>query len=156
MAGMGNGLPDIGIVFIGGPAPGGHNVIAGLYDAAKKANPQSRVLGLLAGPDGIIEGEYPEFTDQLVDYYRNLGGPTMTTTERINIRHIAASQVDASVVVSGDDSNTKAPFLVQELYDDGIRAIGAPKTIDGDIQVRDAERQSLRILIPIAEGRWSQ
>jgi pyrophosphate--fructose-6-phosphate 1-phosphotransferase len=62
---------NIGIVFSGGPSPGGHNVIAGLYDAAKKANPDSRIYGFLVGPDGIIENEAVELTDDLVDAYRN-------------------------------------------------------------------------------------
>jgi pyrophosphate--fructose-6-phosphate 1-phosphotransferase len=65
---------NIGIVFSGGPAPGGHNVIAGLYDAAKNANPDSRVYGFLVGPDGIIENEAVELSDDLVNRYRNLGG----------------------------------------------------------------------------------
>ncbi|MGD8757108.1 MAG: phosphofructokinase, partial [Desulfobacterales bacterium] len=73
---------NIGIVFSGGPAPGGHNVIAGLYDAAQKANPKSRVYGFLIGPDGIIENEALELNDDLVDAYRNLGGFTMIKTGR--------------------------------------------------------------------------
>jgi pyrophosphate--fructose-6-phosphate 1-phosphotransferase len=75
----------IGIVFSGGPAPGGHNVIAGIYDAAKKANPDNRLFGFLVGPDGIIESEYVELTDALVDSYRNLGGFTMIKTGRTKI-----------------------------------------------------------------------
>ncbi len=143
----------IGIVFSGGPAPGGHNVIAGLYDAAKKANPDSRIFGFLVGPDGIIEGEYVELDDQRVDHYRNLGGFTMIKTGRTKIdsaEKMALSRqtildmgLDALVVVGGDDSNTNAAFLAQELHDDGIQVIGVPKTIDGDIQVRDADGKVL-------------
>jgi pyrophosphate--fructose-6-phosphate 1-phosphotransferase len=139
----------IGIVFSGGPAPGGHNVIAGLYDAAKKTNPQSQLFGFLVGPDGIIEGEYVELTDQLVDNYRNLGGFTMIKTGRTKIdtqqkmamakETILEMGLDALVVVGGDDSNTNAAFLAQELCEDGVQVIGVPKTIDGDIQVRDAD-----------------
>ncbi len=139
----------IGIVFSGGPAPGGHNVIAGLYDAAKAANPGSRIFGFLVGPDGIIEGEYVELTDQLVNAYRNLGGFTMIKTGRTKIdtaKKMALSKetilgmgLDALVVVGGDDSNTNAAFLAQELYKDNVQVIGVPKTIDGDIQVRDAD-----------------
>lgn len=139
----------IGIVFSGGPAPGGHNVIAGLYDAAKKANPQNQLFGFLVGPDGIIEGEHIELTDQLVDSYRNLGGFSMIKTGRTKIdtkkkmamarETILEMGLDALVVVGGDDSNTNAAFLAQELFDDGVQVIGVPKTIDGDIQVRDAE-----------------
>jgi len=140
---------NIGIVFSGGPAPGGHNVIAGLFDAAKKANPDNRVFGFLLGPDGIIENEVVELTDDVVDAYRNLGGFTMIKTGRTKIDtpvKMALSrktcldlELDALVIVGGDDSNTNAAFLAQELYDDGIQVIGVPKTIDGDIQVRDAD-----------------
>ena len=139
----------IGIVFSGGPAPGGHNVIAGIYDAAKKANPQSTLYGFLIGPDGIIEGEYVELNDQLVDAYRNLGGFTMIKTGRTKIdtpKKMALSRetiigmgLDALVVVGGDDSNTNAAFLAQELFSEKVQVIGVPKTIDGDIQVRDAD-----------------
>ena len=144
---------NIGIVFSGGPAPGGHNVIAGLYDAAKKANPQTRVFGFLVGPDGIIENEAVELTDQLVNRYRNLGGFTMIKTGRTKIdtsEKMALSretcrklQLDALVVVGGDDSNTNAAFLAQELREDGVQIIGVPKTIDGDIQVRDGDGKVL-------------
>ena len=140
---------NIGIVFSGGPAPGGHNVIAGLYDAAKNANPESRVFGFLVGPDGIIEGEYIELNEALVDAYRNMGGFTMIKTGRTKIdtpKKMALSKetilrmgLDALVVVGGDDSNTNAAFLAQELYNEKVQVIGVPKTIDGDIQVRDAD-----------------
>lgn len=143
----------IGIVFSGGPAPGGHNVIAGLYDAAKRANPDSRILGFLVGPDGIIENEHIELYDDLVDAYRNLGGFTMIKTGRTKIdsekkmalakETILALGLDALVVVGGDDSNTNAAFLAQELYKDKVQVIGVPKTIDGDIQVRDADSNVL-------------
>ena len=143
----------IGIVFSGGPAPGGHNVIAGLYDAAKKANPENRVFGFLVGPDGIIEGESIELNDKLVDSYRNLGGFTMIKTGRTKIdspekmtlsrKTILDMRLDALVVVGGDDSNTNAAFLAEALYDDKIQVLGVPKTIDGDIQVRDADGQIL-------------
>lgn len=139
---------NIGIVFSGGPAPGGHNVIAGLFDAAKKANPDTRIFGFLMGPDGIIENETMELTADRVDDFRNLGGFTMIKTGRTKIdtqRKMAFSRqtaksldLDALVVVGGDDSNTNAAFLAQELYDDGVQVIGVPKTIDGDIQVKDS------------------
>ena len=138
---------NIGIVFSGGPAPGGHNVIAGLYDAAKKANKESRVYGFLVGPDGIIENESLELNDDLVDAYRNLGGFTMIKTGRTKIDTPAKMELcretcrklglDALVIVGGDDSNTNAAFLAQEMFTDGVQVIGVPKTIDGDIQVRD-------------------
>ena len=139
---------NIGIVFSGGPAPGGHNVIAGLYDAAKKANPETILYGFLLGPDGIVENEAIEITGSRVDAYRNLGGFTMIKTGRTKIdspRKMALSKetckslgLDALVIVGGDDSNTNAAFLAQEMIEDNIQVIGVPKTIDGDIQVRDA------------------
>ncbi|MEJ2656716.1 MAG: 6-phosphofructokinase [Desulfobacterales bacterium] len=139
----------IGIVFSGGPAPGGHNVIAGLYDAAKKVNSETQIFGFLLGPDGIIENEAIEITGNLVDAYRNLGGFTMIKTGRTKIdtkKKMALSKetckelgLDALVIVGGDDSNTNAAFLAQEMLEDGIQVIGVPKTIDGDIQVRDTK-----------------
>jgi pyrophosphate--fructose-6-phosphate 1-phosphotransferase len=138
---------NIGIVFSGGPAPGGHNVIAGLFDAAKRANPENRLFGFLVGPEGVVENEAVEITRELVDAYRNLGGFTMIKTGRAKIdskQKIELSRktcrelgLDALVIVGGDDSNTNAAFLAQEMFTDGIQVIGVPKTIDGDIQVRD-------------------
>jgi len=140
---------NIGIVFSGGPAPGGHNVIAGLFDAAKKSNPDSRVYGFLIGPDGIIENEAVELNDDLVNRYRNLGGFTMIKTGRTKIdtsEKMTLSRetcrrlnLDALVIIGGDDSNTNAAFLAQEMLADGVQVLGVPKTIDGDIQVRDVD-----------------
>ncbi len=144
---------NIGIVFSGGPAPGGHNVIAGLYDAAKKNNPETRIFGFLLGPDGIIENEAIEINGQMVDAYRNLGGFGMIKTGRTKIdsrlkielsRETCRSlELDALVIVGGDDSNTNAAFLAQEMVKDGIQVIGVPKTIDGDLQVKDASGNPL-------------
>lgn len=138
---------NIGLVFSGGPAPGGHNVIAGIFDAAKKANPETRIFGFLMGPDGVLENEYIELTENLVDAYRNLGGFNMVKTGRTKIDtddKLALSKetcrqlhLDALVIVGGDDSNTNAAFLAQDMFDDNIQVIGVPKTIDGDIQVND-------------------
>ncbi|MFO7971832.1 MAG: 6-phosphofructokinase [Desulfobacterales bacterium] len=143
----------IGIVFSGGPAPGGHNVIAGLYDAAKKVNPETRIFGFILGPEGIMENEAVEITGPLVESYRNLGGFTMIKTGRVKIdtkEKMALSRetckslgLDALVIVGGDDSNTNAAFLAEEFIQDRIQVIGVPKTIDGDIQVRDAEGKVL-------------
>jgi pyrophosphate--fructose-6-phosphate 1-phosphotransferase len=139
---------NIGIVFSGGPAPGGHNVIAGLFEAAKAANPDNRIFGFLMGPDGIIENETMELTAEIIDRYRNLGGFGMIKTGRTKIdtkekmelsrRTCRELGLHALVVVGGDDSNTNAAFLAQEMKGDGVQVIGVPKTIDGDIQVRDA------------------
>lgn len=146
-------LPDIGTVFSGGPAPGGHNVIAGLSDAAKRANPENQIFGFPVCPYNIIGGKHTELSDALVEYYRNVGGFTMINTGRKKNNFARKMVPDALVIVGGDDSNTNAAYLVQEIFDDSIRVIGEQKTIDGDIQVRDAEFQCLRILIPIVEGR---
>ena len=150
---------NIGLVFSGGPAPGGHNVIAGIYDAAQKANPLSRIFGFLMGPDGVIEGEYIEITRELVDRYKNIGGFTMIRTGRTKIdtpdkmkkakESCIRLKLNALVIIGGDDSNTNAAFLAQELFDHGIQVIGVPKTIDGDIQVKDANGV---ILCPISFG----
>jgi diphosphate-dependent phosphofructokinase len=144
---------NIGIVFSGGPSPGGHNVIAGLFDATKKINPQSRIFGFLMGPDGIIDGDYMELTSEQVDHYRNVGGFTMIKTGRTKIDNLKKMdlsretckqlKLDALVVVGGDDSNTNAAFLAQAMFEDGVQVIGVPKTIDGDIQVRDAQGKVL-------------
>jgi len=143
----------IGIVFSGGPSPGGHNVIAGLYDAAMRVNPQTRLYGFLMGPDGIIDGDFVELTRDRVDRYRNVGGFTMIKTGRTKIDNrkkmnlsretCKRLELDALVVVGGDDSNTNAAFLAQEMFEDGIQVIGVPKTIDGDIQVHDAHGKVL-------------
>jgi len=140
---------NIGIVFSGGPAPGGHNVIAGIYDAAKKANPENRVYGFLLGPEGIVENDVIEIDHELVNQYRNLGGFTMIKTGRTKIdtpqkmtlsrETCQALNLSALVVIGGDDSNTNAAFLAQEMFEDDIQVIGVPKTIDGDIQVKDAQ-----------------
>ncbi|MBU0993103.1 MAG: 6-phosphofructokinase [Proteobacteria bacterium] len=138
----------IGIVFSGGPAPGGHNVIAGLFDAAKAANPRNKIFGFLQGPDGIIEGQAIEISERLINANRNKGGFSMIKTGRTKIdskEKLALSRetcrklnIDALIIVGGDDSNTNAAFLAQELFDDRIQVIGVPKTIDGDIQVKDS------------------
>ena len=144
---------NIGIVFSGGPAPGGHNVIAGIYDMAKRANPETKVYGFWLGPDGVIENKAVLLTDDLVDAHRNLGGFSMIKTGRTKIdtqtkmdlskKTCRELELDALVIVGGDDSNTNAAFLAQELAEDGEQVIGVPKTIDGDIQVSDADGRVL-------------
>ena len=143
----------IGVVFSGGPAPGGHNVIAGIFDAAISANPDTKIWGFLMGPDGVIENRAVELTAERIQSYRNLGGFGMIKTGRTKIdtpKKMSLSRetckklkLDAIVIIGGDDSNTNAAFLAQELYTDGIQVIGVPKTIDGDVQVRDASGKVL-------------
>ncbi len=136
---------NIGVVFSGGPAPGGHNVIAGLYDEIKKYNSESKLFGFLMGTDGLIESRYVEITRKLVDTHRNMGGFSMIKTGRTKVdskKKMDASlktcmdlNLEALVVIGGDDSNTNAAFLAQYFKKSGIKVIGVPKTIDGDIQV---------------------
>lgn len=135
----------LGIVLSGGPAPGGHNVIAGVFEAAKRAHPDSRLIGFLAGPKGVITNNHTEITREMVDQYRNSGGFHMLGTGRDKIdtpekmaqcrQTCAALQLSGLVVVGGDDSNTNAAFLAENLREIGTQVIGIPKTIDGDLQV---------------------
>ena len=148
-----NKARKIGVVFSGGPAPGGHNVLAGLFDAAKQANPDTKIYGFIGGPDGIIENTSIEITRELIDRYRNRGGFCMIKTgrtkidtpEKINLCRQTCQQLnlDALIIIGGDDSNTNAAFLAQALLADKIQVIGVPKTIDGDIQVRDKNGEVL-------------
>ncbi len=140
---------SIGIVFSGGPAPGGHNVIAGIFDAAKAANPESTVYGFLMGPDGIIDRQPLKLDKARVDTFRNAGGFGMIHTGRTKIdtpEKMARARktclemgLDTLVVIGGDDSNTNAAFMAQAMIRDDIQVIGVPKTIDGDVQVKDAD-----------------
>jgi pyrophosphate--fructose-6-phosphate 1-phosphotransferase len=142
---------NIGVVFSGGPAPGGHNVIAGLYDELKAYHPDSRMFGFLLGPDGLLESRYVEITQSLVDAYRNMGGFSMIKTGRTKIdsrqkmeralKTCKALDLDGLVVIGGDDSNTNAAFLAQYFKPANIKVIGVPKTIDGDIQVKTDDDQ---------------
>ena len=144
---------NIGVVFSGGPAPGGHNVIAGLFDEMVKHHPESKLYGFLQGPDGLLEARYIEITRELVDLYRNMGGFTMIKTGRTKIDSGEKMEkalttckglgLDALVIIGGDDSNTNAAFLAQHFKSSGITVIGVPKTIDGDIQVKSDDGQVL-------------
>jgi pyrophosphate--fructose-6-phosphate 1-phosphotransferase len=135
----------LGVVLSGGPSPGGHNVIAGLFHAAQRAHAESRVIGFLAGPKGILTDRHVEVTGELVDRHLNTGGFHMLGTGRDKIdtpdkmqqcrKTCAALALDGLVVVGGDDSNTNAAFLAENLRDVGTQVIGIPKTIDGDLQV---------------------
>lgn len=136
----------VGVVLSGGPAPGGHNAIAGLFDALKALNPDSRLLGFLNGPIGVIQGDHIEITSELVDQYRNTGGFDMIASGRDKIesdedverciRTLHFLQANALVVIGGDDSNTNAAVLAEkfEASNADIQVIGLPKTIDGDMR----------------------
>jgi pyrophosphate--fructose-6-phosphate 1-phosphotransferase len=136
---------NLGIVLSGGPAPGGHNVIAGVFAAAKEANPDNRLIGFLSGPKGIITNKHTEVTREMVAHFLNSSGFHMLGTGREKIdtpekmehcrRTCKDLELSGLVVVGGDDSNTNAAFLAENLRDIGTQVIGIPKTIDGDLQV---------------------
>jgi pyrophosphate--fructose-6-phosphate 1-phosphotransferase len=136
----------VGVVLSGGQAPGGHNVIAGLFDALKAANKDSKLFGFLKGPGGVIKGRYKELTGDIIDRYRNTGGFDMIMSGRDKIEKpedLAACRknfddmgLDGLVIIGGDDSNTNAAVLAEYLRAEGCRTgvIGVPKTIDGDMK----------------------
>ena len=137
---------NVGVILSGGQAPGGHNVIAGLYDALKQANSANKLYGFLGGPSGIIEGKYVEFDDKFMDAYRNTGGfdiigsgRTKLETEEQFEKSLAVCRklnISAVVIIGGDDSNTNAALLAEWFVKNntGIQVIGCPKTIDGDLK----------------------
>lgn len=137
---------NVGVILSGGQAPGGHNVIAGLYDAIKQANPNNKLYGFLGGPSGIIDGKYVEFDDKFIDAYRNTGGfdiigsgrTKLETEEQFekSLKVCEQLNINAIVIIGGDDSNTNACMLAQWLKakNTGIQVIGCPKTIDGDLK----------------------
>lgn len=137
----------VGVVLSGGQAPGGHNVIAGLFDALKSLHPKSQLFGFLGGPDGIIDHSFREIDQSLIDRYRNTGGfdiigsgrGKIETPEQLEIaRQIMEEiQLDGLVIIGGDDSNTNAAVLAEYFLAQGCstRVIGVPKTIDGDLKM---------------------
>ena len=137
---------NVGVILSGGQAPGGHNVIAGLYDALKSANPNNKLYGFLGGPSGIIDGKYIEFTDEFMNAYRNTGGfdiigsgRTKLETEdqfQESLKVCKSLNISAVVIIGGDDSNTNAALLAEWFVKNntGIQVIGCPKTIDGDLK----------------------
>ena len=137
---------NIGVILSGGQAPGGHNVIAGLYDALKQSNPESKLYGFLGGPSGIIEGDYIEFTPEKIDAYRNTGGFDIIGSGRTKLETEEQFQkalkvcknlgITGVVIIGGDDSNTNAAMLAEWFVKNnaGIQVIGCPKTIDGDLK----------------------
>lgn len=150
-AAMGKRPLRLGVVLSGGQAPGGHNVLAGLFDGLKKANPKNKLIGFLGGPSGILENKWVEITAGLVDPYRNTGGFDMIQSGRTKIetpeqfaaakQTIKTNRLDALVVVGGDDSNTNAALLAEYFKAQGlsVSVVGVPKTIDGDLKNADIE-----------------
>ena len=144
-------IKNVGVILSGGQAPGGHNVIAGLYDALKQANSANKLYGFLGGPSGIIEGKYVEFTDSFIDEYRNTGGfdiigsgRTKLETEeqfKSSLEVCKKLNLSAVVIIGGDDSNTNAALLAEWFVANnaGIQVIGCPKTIDGDLKNEQIE-----------------
>jgi len=136
----------VGVILSGGQAPGGHNVISGLYDGLKALNPNNKLYGFLGGPSGLVDHEYIELTDAIVAEYRNTGGFDIIGSGRTKLEEEAQYEsgaeickklgINAIVVIGGDDSNTNACVLA-EYYSQkntGIQVIGCPKTIDGDLK----------------------
>lgn len=142
---------NVGVILSGGQAPGGHNVIAGLYDALKGANSANKLYGFLGGPSGIIDGKYMEFTDEFMDAYRNTGGFDIIGSGRTKLETEEQFQkslevckklnISAVVIIGGDDSNTNAALLAEWFVKNntGIQVIGCPKTIDGDLKNEQIE-----------------
>lgn len=142
---------NVGVILSGGQAPGGHNVIAGLYDALKSANSANKLYGFLGGPSGIIDGKYVEFDDEFINAYRNTGGfdiigsgRTKLETEEQFQKSLAVCKklnISAVVIIGGDDSNTNAALLAEWFVKNntGIQVIGCPKTIDGDLKNEQIE-----------------
>ena len=137
---------NVGVILSGGQAPGGHNVISGLYDELKKLNPENRLFGFLMGPGGLVDHNYIEITDVLMNKYRNTGGFDLIGSGRTKLEKeeqfekgleiIRELDIKALVIVGGDDSNTNACVLA-EYYaakNYGVQVIGCPKTIDGDLK----------------------
>ncbi|MCK5201112.1 MAG: 6-phosphofructokinase, partial [Spirochaetales bacterium] len=137
---------NIGVVLSGGQAPGGHNVISGLFDAMGKANPESRLIGFLGGPSGILENKTVELNSDIIDQFRNTGGfdiigsgrTKLESAEQFDICEDVCKLHDISslIIVGGDDSNTNGAVLAEyfKQKNSGISVIGVPKTIDGDLK----------------------
>ncbi len=141
-----NPAVNVGVVLSGGQAPGGHNVICGLFDALKKDNPDSKLIGFMGGPSGILDNKTIELTESIIDEYRNTGGfdiigsgrTKLETEEQFDICADVCKLHDISsiVIIGGDDSNTNAAVLAEyfKQKEAGVSIIGVPKTIDGDLK----------------------
>ena len=139
-------VKNVGVILSGGQAPGGHNVISGLYDGLKKLNPDNKLFGFLGGPGGLVDNLYIELTREVVNHYRNTGGFDIIGSGRTKLEEEAqyeqalenckALGITALVIIGGDDSNTNACVLA-EYYKNkeaGVQVIGVRKTIDGDLK----------------------
>ena len=137
---------NVGVILSGGQAPGGHNVICGLFDGIKKIHRDSRLFGFLMGPGGLVDHKYIELTSAIIDEYRNTGGFDIIGSGRTKLEEKEQFDkgleickelgITALVIIGGDDSNTNAAVLA-EYYKSigaGVQVIGCPKTIDGDLK----------------------
>ena len=142
---------NVGVILSGGQAPGGHNVISGLFDGIQKLNKDNKLYGFLLGPAGLIEHKYIEITAELVDEYRNTGGFDIIGSGRTKLEKkeqfdkgleiLQALDIKALVIIGGDDSNTNACVLAEyyKAIGAGVQVIGCPKTIDGDLKNSEIE-----------------
>lgn len=141
----------VGVILSGGQAPGGHNVVSGLYDALKAANKENELIGFLGGPSGLTDDKTLLITDEYINKFRNTGGfdiigsgrTKLETTEQFDKAAQVCKKhgVTAIVIIGGDDSNTNAAVLAEyfKAHDTGVQVIGCPKTIDGDLKNEDIE-----------------
>lgn len=137
---------NVGVILSGGQAPGGHNVIAGIFDGIKSQNADSRLYGFLMGPGGLVDHDYKELTSEIIDEYRNTGGfdiigsgrTKLETKEQFDkgLEILKKLDIKALVIIGGDDSNTNACVLAEyyKAINAGVQVIGCPKTIDGDLK----------------------
>ena len=142
---------NVGVILSGGQAPGGHNVITGLFDTIKSFNPDNKLYGFILGPGGLVDHKYMEITADFIDDYRNTGGFDMIGSGRTKLEKVEQFEkayeilkelnIKAVVIVGGDDSNTNACMLAEyyaaKKY--GVQVIGCPKTIDGDLKNNQIE-----------------
>ena len=141
----------VGVILSGGQAPGGHNVVCGLYDALKATNPENVLIGFKGGPSGLLDNDFIVFEDDYINQYRNTGGfdiigsgrTKLETQEQfaVVVENCKTHGVNALVIIGGDDSNTNAAVLAEycAAHNTGIQVIGCPKTIDGDLKNEDIE-----------------
>ena len=148
---MPNAQMNVGVILSGGQAPGGHNVISGLFDGIKKLNPENKLYGFILGPGGLVDHKYMEITPELMDQYRNTGGFDIIGSGRTKLEKeeqfekgieiLRELGIKALVIIGGDDSNTNACVLAEyyaaKKY--GVQVIGCPKTIDGDLKNDEIE-----------------
>ncbi|MDR1742473.1 MAG: diphosphate--fructose-6-phosphate 1-phosphotransferase [Dysgonamonadaceae bacterium] len=142
---------NVGVILSGGQAPGGHNVIAGIFDGIKRLHPDSRLYGFILGPGGLINHQYKELTPAIIDEYRNTGGfdiigsgrTKLETKEQFDkgLEILKKLNISALVIIGGDDSNTNACVLAEyyAAIHAGVQVIGCPKTIDGDLKNEQIE-----------------